>query len=125
VANSGVLGQRGVAASVQAATAVAAPGALATIVTVTPGAGVWEVWADAAVIGGAPAAADVGNMRLRQVAATLLATLPTTSALGSPIGPLGPIRITLISTDTLNIVSIGAATAGTTYWASVLATQIG
>lgn len=98
-----------------------APGALATIVSITPGtAGVYLVNAWATIALGVPAAGDENNMRLR-VTATTIMDLPYVAGFG---GPFGPFRLTLTALNTLNIVSIGAGTAGVVYVAGITARRV-
>ena len=99
----------------------AAPGAGVTVVTLTPGAGTWNVSVATHMIGPL-AAVDDNNMSLSAPGfgpATLIADN------SSPSIPFqnGPYRITLAAGQALTVAAIAAATAGTTYTAQIIAQQ--
>jgi hypothetical protein len=128
VAITGVEPYRDSQATAQVGGSVSAPGAGATIATVTPGvAGLYEITGTVAISGTTAAAADANNMRLRQNSTSLLANIPiglaTTGNLGAV--PFGPVLAQLAAADTVNVVAVGAATAGSVYGAQINCRLVG
>lgn len=112
----------------QVAATAAAPGAGATVATVTPGtAGLWEVYGTISVAGTTVGTADSANMRLRQTATTVLANIPLTvqATTGTDESAVyGPVILNLSAVDTVNIIAVGAATAGSIYQAMIICRQV-
>lgn len=117
----------GMADSIAGGGNVAAPAAAATIATITPGvAGSYLVHVTVGVSGTA-AAGDFANMNLNKNAAliSLLANPMGLATTQSPTTRLGPYRVTVTAaTDTINVTAIAAASAGTQYAASIIATRV-
>lgn len=107
----------------QVATSTAAPGALGTVATVTPGtAGLWKVSGTVSISGTTVAANETNNMRLRQTSTAVLSAIPiaVNSTTGTPGAvPFGPVILNLSATDTVNVVAIAAATASSIYGAQI------
>ncbi len=108
-------GGLGTGPSVQNGGAATAPAAGATIVSLTPGAGSFNVWCTAAIDLGAPVAGDMANMRYFENL-TGLVQLPYTTKFG---GPFGPWRRTFGGADTISIKAIGVGSAGVVYAAGM------
>jgi len=107
----------------------AAPGIGATVATMTPGtAGLWEVSGQLLVIGTTISLADSSNMQLAQAGVAKLSPLvfPVTSTTGSTAAvPITPVVLNLASTDTVQVLAIRAATAGSVYGANLVARRVG
>lgn len=101
---------------------VTAPGGSTLISDLTIGpAGTYLVFIDIHLGGAAPAAGDRSNMSIN---------LPGTPKLNFPAVAnvpftIGPFRITVAANGHVTIASVGAATAGVVYAATVRATQLG
>lgn len=103
----------------QAYGSVAAPGAGATIATLTPGAGTWRVTVATHMIG-ALAAGDANNMELSAPGFGPAVLISDNSSPSIPFEN-GPYTITLAAGQALTVTAIAAATAGTTYAAQIIA----
>jgi hypothetical protein len=117
-------------ATVHVATEAAAPGALATVATCTPGAGLWKVWGTVSVSGTTVAADDSNNMRLVYGATptTLLGAIPigVNGTTGFPgAAPFGPVQVQLAATEVVKVIAIAAATASSLYAAQIICQKIG
>ena len=99
--------------------AVAAPGAGVTVESLTPGAGTYRVTV-ATHLTGPVAAADFNNMQLSAPSYGPAVLITDNSASTIPFEN-GPYTITLAAGDALKVAAIGAATAGTTYAAQIIA----
>jgi hypothetical protein len=111
-----------VADSLMAGNSAAAPGAIGTIVSLAaPPAGVYDVSFGYFLSGTTEAA--LGNVRLRKQGVSLCGTLP--SITGAPPVTDDVKRVTLDGTQTLNLVAIVAATAGSVYNGWIIATRVG
>jgi len=98
--------------SVEAGTTAAAPGAAAVLATITPGAGTWEIEVNLAVVGDV---ADQGNCQLKKNAVVLARLAP---------GRSPTFRKVLVGGDTVSVVTVGAAIAGSQYTATLAARQV-
>jgi hypothetical protein len=129
VALAGIEPYRDAQITAQVSSSAAAPGALGTVATVTPGtAGLWEVSGTVSISGTTVAAAETNNMQLRQTTTAKLTNIPigvisTTGAAGAV--PFGPIILNLSATDTVNVVAVGAATASSNYCAQICCRLVG
>lgn len=125
----GVSSYRDAAITVQAAASAAAPGALGTVATITPGtAGLWEVSGTVSISGTTVATAETNNVQLRQTTTARLTNIPigvngTTGAPGAV--PYGPIILNLSAIDTVNLVAVGASTASSIYGGQIIARRVG
>lgn len=100
-----------------------APGAGAAIVTVAaPPAGTYDVQVRAALDAGAPAAADINNMELREGAAvrSAIQVLPVIGV----YPPVFTFRVVLDGATAVSVNATGAATAGVGYSAQLALTRI-
>lgn len=113
----------------QASAKATSPGALGTVATVTPGvAGLWEVSGAVAISGTTVATADSHNAQLRQTSTAVLTNIPigVQSTTGSDESALfGPVVLNLSAVDTVNVVSVGAATTGAIYAAEIICRLVG
>lgn len=129
IAITGVEPYRDSQITAQVSSSAAAPGAVGTVATVTPGtAGLWEVSGTVSISGTTVATAETNNMRLRQTAATVLANIPigVNSTTGAPGAvPFGPVILNLSDTDTVNVVAVGASTASSIYGAQIVCRLVG
>jgi hypothetical protein len=83
--------------------------------TLTPGSGSWMIFVRAVVGGGAPAAADQGNLQLMKNAAVVTKLAVPAQATPNGTTLLGPYRVTLAAGDTISVQSVGAGTASVVY----------
>lgn len=115
--------------TVQASSSAAAPGALGTVATCTPGtAGLWEVSGTVSISGTTVAANETNNMQLRQTATARLTNIPigVTSTTGSAGAvPFGPVILNLGGSDTVNVVAVNAATGSSIYGAQIICRRVG
>lgn len=113
----------------QVSSSAAAPGAVGTVATVTPGtAGLWEVSGTVSISGTTVAANETNNMRLRQTTTAVLSAIPigVNSTTGAPgVVPFGPVILNLSAADTVNVVSIAAATGSSIYGAQIVCRLVG
>ena len=99
----------------------AAPGALATITSVSLVPGTYTLAWTVGLTAGTPAAADANNFGL-YVGATRQEASVNPFALGE--WQQQPVTVTVTATTTVAVESIGAATAGVTYSAELTATPV-
>lgn len=129
VALSGVEPYRDAQITAQAAASAAAPGALGTVATVTPGtAGLWEVSGTISISGTTVAAAETNNMQLRQTTTARLTNIPigVNGVTGAPgVATFGPVILNLSAADTVNVVAVGASTASSIYGAQIVCRLVG
>lgn len=114
----------GDSASVQAS--VTSPGAAAVIASVPSaklGAGTYEILVRANLSGTAPAAADRDNLAVYH-GPTLITNVLLAPAANVPTMMRLPC-VTILAGEVINVVTIGAGTAGTVYSAEVVATRLG
>lgn len=129
VAIAGVEPYRDSQATAHAAATATSPGALGTVATVTPGAaGLWEITGTVSISGTTVATAETNNVQLRATTTAILTNIPigvqsTTGAPGAV--PFGPVLVTLTAANTVNVVSVGAATTGAIYGASIYCRLVG
>lgn len=120
---------RDAAITAQASAKATSPGALGSVATVTPGtAGMWEVAGTVAIAGTTVATAESHNMQLRQTSTAILTNIPigvlsTTGSEGA--ATFGPLVLNLGSSDTVNVVAVGAATTGAIYAAQIVCRLVG
>lgn len=107
-------------------TAVAAPGAGATIATVVnPPAGTYEVVVNSFIGGTTVAANEVTNMRLTVggiAVGRILNSVPGTS--GAVSVTQTKFRVVVNGAQSINVIAVAAATAGSIYSASIVASRI-
>jgi len=129
VANLQTTAYRDSVVTVNAGGTSAAPGVAATVATMTPGtAGLWEVSGILSVIGTTVALQDSSNMQLAQsgTARTTPLVFPVTSTTGSTATvPITPVILNLSASDTVQVLAIRAATAGSVYAANMVARRVG
>ncbi len=107
----------------EVASSAAAPGALGTVATVTPGtAGLWKVTGTVSISGTTVAANESNNMQLRKTTTAVLTNIPigVNSTTGAPGAvAFGPVIMNLSATDTVNVVAVAASTASSIYGAQI------
>lgn len=124
----GVVQYRDTQVSVHVSSSAAAPGAIGTIATCTPGtAGIWEISGTVSISGTTVAANETNNIRLRATGTTILDAIPigvtgTTGSAGAV--PFGPVRVTLTAANTVNLVSIAAGTGSSIYGGQIICTFV-
>ena len=115
--------------TVQAGSTAAAPGAGATVATITPGtAGLWEITGSVSISGTTAAAADSNNFKLVQTSTTKIGNIPyevPSTGGGSGTVPIPAVVLQLAAADTVSIQAVGAATAGSVYAAALVARRVG
>lgn len=106
-------------------TSVSAPGAGATIATVTPVAGIYEVIVNSYIGGTTVATNEMTNMRLT-IGATpvgrILNSVPGTS--GAVSVTQTKFRVSVNGSQAISVIAVVAGTAGSVYAASVVASRI-
>lgn len=129
IAITGVEPYRDSQVTAHVASSAAAPGALGTVATVTPGtAGLWEISGTISISGTTVAAAETNNMQLRATTTAILTNIPigVNSTTGAPGAvPFGPVIVSLTAANTVNVVAVGAATASSIYGASIYCRLVG
>lgn len=129
VAITGVEPYRDTQVTAHAAASAAAPGALGTVATVTPGtAGLWEISGTVSISGTTVAANETNNMQLRVTTTAVLTNIPiaVNGVTGAPGAvPFGPVVVSLTAANTVNVVAVAAATASSIYGAQIVARLIG
>lgn len=101
---------------------VTAPGAGATIATLTPGAGTWEVTVATHLVG-ASAAVDASNMALSAPGFGPDTLIVDNSSPSVPFEN-GPYIVNLAAAQALTVTAIAAGTAGVAYQAQIIASQV-
>ncbi|HWB34546.1 MAG TPA: hypothetical protein VHA75_00825 [Rugosimonospora sp.] len=129
LAIAGVMSYGDSQVTAQVATSTAAPGAGATVATVTPGAaGLWKVSGTVSISGTTVAANETNNARLIAGSTTILSAIPiavngTTGAPGAV--PFGPVILSLTAADAVKVVAIAASTGSSIYGAQICCQLVG
>lgn len=107
---------------------VAAPGAGVTVAAIAAGslpAGLYDVDVLIGMNGTLAAAADTSNMALKAGSTTLIDRLAyTANGTSNPVAGPFRFRLSLDGTQALIVSAVGAATASSSYSATIIATQV-
>lgn len=113
----------------QVASQASAPGAGATVATVTPAvAGIYEVSGTVSISGTTVAAAESNNMQLKQGSTEKLTNIPiaVNGTSGAPgAAPFGPVLLSLDGATAVTVVAVGASTASSIYAAQIVCRLVG